>query len=111
MQSTHKSLNMLFLTGVWVVADLTDSEGCPPLEVIHRHVQPDTEVVLVQLGIKMGPNEGAMGGVHPLPLTQYTRTQAACQLHLILNAAILRVHKPVVSQSGLFHSASSELRT
>lgn len=82
------------------MTDLTDSEGCPPIRVIHCHVQPDTEVVLVQLGIQVGPNEGAMGGVHPLPLTQYACTQAACQLHLILNAAIL--HCGIVCSLDIF---------
>ena len=71
-------------------ADLSHSESCTAIRVIHCHVQAHTEVVLVQLGIQVGGDEGAMGGVHALPLTHHAGAQAAGQLHLILNAAILR---------------------
>ena len=89
------------LLGAEWMADLTDSEGRSPIRVIHGHVQPDTEVMLVQLGVEVGAYEGAMGGVHALPLTQHTCTQAACQLHLILNAAILQSPKPSDCASSL----------
>ena len=70
-------------------ADLSHSESCTAIRVIHCHVKAHTEVVLVQLGIQVGGDEGAMGGVHALPLTHHAGTQAAGQFHLVLNAAIL----------------------
>lgn len=75
-------------------AHLGDGEGSAAVGVVHRHVQARTEEVLVHLRIEARRQEGAVSGLGALPRAQAVGAEAARQLHLVLDCAILQAASP-----------------